>query len=83
MICMDTPHKYTNVSCCNAQHNLSSSLMKELFQIKKTKYHLCKGNKLISRNVKTVYYGTEGISYLAPKTWELISKVIKNSESLY
>ena len=58
-------------------------LMKDLFQIKNTKYDLCKGNTLITRNVTTVYYGTESISDLAPKIWELIPKEIKNSESLY
>ena len=84
MICKDTPQKYTTVvEIYKALHNLSSSLMKDLFQIKNTKYDLCKGNTFISRNVKTVYYGTESISYLAPKIWELIPKEIKNSESLY
>ena len=66
-----------------ALYNLTSPLTKELFQIKKTKYDLCKGSTLISRNVKTVYCGTESISYLAPKIWKLIPKEIKNSDSLY
>ena len=70
------------VKIYKALHNLSSSSMKKLFQIKKTKYDLCKGNTLISRNVKTVYYGTKSILYLAPKIWELIPKEIKNRESL-
>ena len=82
-MCDDTPQKYTNVvEICKTLHNLSSSLMKEQFQIKKTKYALCKGNTLISRNVITVYYGPESISYLAPKIWELIPKEMKNSGSL-
>ena len=70
------------VEIYKALNKLSSSLMTELFQIKKTKYDLCKGNILISRNVKTVYYGTESISYLAPKIWELIPTDIKNCKSL-
>jgi len=70
------------VEIYKALNKLSSTLMTELFQIKKTKYDLCKGNTLISRNVKTVYYGTESISYLAPKIWELIPIDIKNSKSL-
>ena len=64
------------VEIYKALHNLSSSLMKDLFQIKKTKYDFCKGNTLISRNVKTVCYGTESISYFATKIWELIPKEI-------
>ena len=51
------------VEIFKALNKLSSSLMTELFQIKKTKYDLCKGNILISRNVKTVYYGTESGTY--------------------
>ena len=46
----------------------ASSLTSESFRTKTTKY----GNTPISRNVKTVYYGTESISYLAPKIWVLI-----------
>ena len=68
------------VEIYKALHNQSSSLMKDLFQTKNTKYDLCKGNTLISRNVKTVYYGTESISYLAPKIWELFPKEIKKGE---
>ena len=30
-----------------------------------------------TRSVKTVYYETESLSYLAPKVWELIPKNIK------
>ena len=70
------------VEIFKALNKLSSSLTTELFQIKKTKCDLCKGNILISRNVKTVYYGTESISYLAPKVWELIPTDIKNCKSL-
>ena len=69
------------VEIFKALNKLSSSLTTELFQIKKTKYDLCKGDILISRNVKTVYCGTESISYLAPKIWELIPTDIKNCKS--
>ena len=53
------------VEMYKALHNLSSSLMKEIFQIKKRKCVLSKGNTLISRNVKTVYYGSKSISYIS------------------
>ena len=33
--------------------------MTKLFQTKKTRYDLCKGNTLISRDVKAIYHGTE------------------------
>ena len=56
--------------------------MSELFQLKNIKYNLRKGKTLISNNVKTAHYGTETISYLAPKIWQLIPDTIKNSDSL-
>ena len=37
---------------------------------------------LICNNVKTVHYGTEIISYRAPKIWQLIPDTIKNTDSL-
>ena len=55
------------VEIYKALNNLSSSLMMDVFQTKKTNYNLRNNNRLISRNVKTVYNGTESISYLAPK----------------
>ena len=56
--------------------------MKELFQTKKTKYDLRKGNTLVSRNVKMVYYGTDSILHLAPKLWNQVPMDIKNCGSL-
>ena len=65
-----------------ALHDLSSSLVAEIFTVKDTGYKLRGGNKLISDTIKTVNYGKETISYLAPKIWELIPEEIRNSCSL-
>ena len=65
-----------------ALHDLSSSLMTEIFTVKDTGYKLRGDNKLISDTIKTVNYGKETISYLAPKIWELIPEEIRNSCSL-
>ena len=65
-----------------ALHDLSSPLMTEIFTVKDTGYKLRGGNKLISDTIKTVNYGKETISYLAPKIWELIPEEIRNSCSL-
>ena len=56
--------------------------MSELFQLKDIKYNLRQGKTLISNNKKTVLYGTETISYLAPKIWLLIPESIKKTDSL-
>ena len=34
------------------------------------------------RSVKSVYYGSESISYLGPKIWEMVSAKIKETNSL-
>ena len=39
-------------------------------------------NELYSRNPKTAKYGTETISYLAPKIWSLVPNAIKSSKLL-
>ena len=65
-----------------ALNNLSSSLVSELFQIKDMKYNLCKGSSLVTHNVKTVSYGAESLSYLAPKIWEQVPDEIKNCKSV-
>ena len=65
-----------------ALNNLSSSLMTEIFKFRHTCYNLRAGNKLNSNNIKTVNYGTESISYLAPKIWEQVPNEIKESTSL-
>ena len=39
-------------------------------------------NELYSRNPKAVKYGTETISYLAPKIWSLVPNALKSSKSL-
>ena len=38
--------------------------------------------ELQRRRNRTVYYGTESISSLAPKIWELILSTIRNAKSL-
>ena len=39
-------------------------------------------NILQSRNPSSVRYGTETISYIAPKIWTLLPKTMKNCDSL-
>ena len=56
--------------------------MSDLFSFRNTGYNLRGGSKLKSNTVKTVYYGTESISYLSPKIWEQVPDEIKDSKSL-
>ena len=64
---MDYPHK-----------------MNDVFHIQSpAPYYLRDKNELYSRNPKTVAYGTESVSFMAPKIWSIVPQELKNSQSLY
>ena len=56
--------------------------MKELFAPKMSSYDLRNNNSFKRRRVKSVWHGTELVSYLGPKIWDLVPNEIKESESL-
>ena len=63
---------------------LSRQITNEVFQVKSpATYHLRDKNELYSRNAKTVAYGTESVSFVAPKIWSIVPQELKNSQSLY
>ena len=45
-------------------------------------YNLRGSNFLDGRRVKSVTYGTESISFLAPKIWEILPNELKDSDTL-
>ena len=55
--------------------------MNNIFKIT-VPYDLRKQNVLQSRNPSFVRYGTETISYVAPKIWSLVPGTIKNCDSV-
>ena len=57
-------------------------LMNEIFVERNNKYSLRENNVLSRRRVISVRYGTETVSFLAPKIWDISPKDIKDSESL-
>ena len=57
--------------------------MNNIFKVNQTvPYDLRKRNVLQSRNPSSVRYGSDTISYIAPKTWTLVPETIKNCDSL-
>ena len=50
-------------------HGLSPAVMGEVFKINRTLPY--------NRVPKTVKYGTEAVSFLAPKVWALVSEKLK------
>ena len=58
-------------------NGLSPEIMKKVMPIKDTKKY-SSSNMFITRNVRTVKYGTETLSHLSPKIWAIIPSEIKN-----
>ena len=64
------------------KNNLSPPFMKNIFPESENPYNLCAKPEFESYNIRTVYTGSETISYRGPKTWALVPDGIKNSISL-
>ena len=64
-------------------NRLSPSFLNNVFHKNISKsYNLRNHTELYSRNPKTVRYGTETVSYIAPKIWSKVRETIKISSSL-
>ena len=57
--------------------------MKVIFPERNIPYNLRNPNPFLSRNINTVYNGTETISFRGPKTWSLVPLDIQNSKTLH
>ena len=65
------------------KNKLSPSIMNNVFEEQHIPYSLRNDNTWASSNIRTVYNGTETISFRGPKTWQLLPDNIKESKSLY
>ena len=64
-------------------NGLSPSFLNNVFHKNiSNSYDLRNHKELYSRNPKTVRYGTETVSYIAPKIWSKVLETIKMSSSL-
>ena len=64
------------------KNNLSPKIMEEIFQVKEQVYDL-RNNDIFRRNTyKSVQYGSETITTLGPKIWDIVPCDIKSSKSL-
>ena len=64
------------------KQNISPQLMNSIFVKKDNRYNLRSESRWEIRAVKSVYHGTESLSFRGPKTWDILPIDIKNSESL-
>ena len=54
-------------------NGLSQQVMNEVFQVKlPTPYYLKDKRELYNRSPKTVAYGTDSVSFMAPKIWSIV-----------
>ena len=61
---------------------LGPKIMKNTFHLIQKPYNLRNDPELQRRRNRTVYFGTESISSLAPKIWELVPSNIRSANSL-
>ena len=64
------------------RNDLSPKFMKSVFLLSDCGYNLRKGISFQTRNINTVYYGTETISFRGPKIWDIIPQNIKKSQHI-
>ena len=62
--------------------SLAPQLVKEPFPLSTHAYKLRSTYEFKLENVKTVHYGTESLSFLGPKIWEIAPLETKSSHSL-
>ena len=62
---------------------LSPEILREIFVSKTSSYSLRRNDTFEKRKVHSVYHGTESLSFLGPKIWDLVPGELKQSETLY
>ena len=71
------------IELCNVFNGIYPDIMKDVFSLStSSNYDIRSRRTFTTTSVKIVYYGTDSLSYLAPKVWELIPNNIKLLENL-
>ena len=61
---------------------LSPDILREIFVPKINLYNLRRNNTFERPQVHSVYHGTESLSFVGPKIWDLVPLELKQLESL-
>ena len=61
---------------------LSTPLLKDIFPINRNPYNLRQNTQFSRPRINTVYHGTESISNLGPKIWDLVPSNLKEISDL-
>ena len=60
----------------------SPVIMNKIFQLREeSHYNLRYTSNFVIPTIYSVYHGSKSVSYLAPKTWELVPPVIQQTQS--
>ena len=62
---------------------MSPEILRETFVSKTSSYNLLRSDAFEECQVHSVYHGTESLSFLGPKIWDLVPGELKQSETLY
>ena len=73
---------YLATEIYKTQNDSGPEIMKHNFHFMQKRYNLRNDPKLQRRRNCTVYFGTDSISSLAPRIWNLIPNDIKDASSL-
>ena len=74
--------QYLLIEIYKVKKSTSPTIMKEIFQFYENPvYELGSGFHLPSRNSRTVFFGTESITNLGAKLWNMVPENIKSSKS--
>ena len=63
-------------------NGLSTPLMKDIFPINRNPYNLRQNSQFSRPRINTVYHGSESISNLGPKIWNLVPSNLKEINEL-
>ena len=64
------------------KHGHSPEIVSDIFTQTTQHYNFRQNRDFRIRSVKSVYHGSESISYLGPKIWEIVPAKIKETDSL-
>ena len=67
---------------CKSKTGVSPKFINDIFLFAETNYNLRNNYTLKRKRDRTVYHGSESLSYLTAILWDLLPKYIKNSVSL-
>ena len=74
--------KFLAIEMYKIQHDLAHIIMCDLFPIRTFTINLRSGNNFEKGNVRTVYNGTNTVSFQGPKIWNSLPECLKKAISL-